>query len=398
MRSLLALLLLALAAGATGSDDFRSVGRRDLAQAMDEFQDGDGDSGDGAHFSELLFDPARRQVVVGARDALYRLSLEGLDRLEKASWTADETKVGLCIAKGQQEDTCRNYVRVLVSPGGGDRILACGTYAFSPRCTWREAERVGSVTKELDGRAKCPHSPGDNVTALMTDGGDFYIGASTDYSGIDDSIFRMSGGPGLTDLVRTAQYNSLWLDRPNFVASFESGDFVYFLFRETATEHINCGKALYSRIARVCKGDEGGGFGQRNTFTTFLKARLNCSLPGEIPFYYDEIQSAQFESEGRVVYAAFTNGESGMKSSAVCSFSLDAAEEAFEGPFKTRDSPESVWKQEDADHSHFRCEKSSGEDQHQQIGSKDYQLVDNAVQPTTKEPIYKVSHNDYSAI
>ena len=31
------------------------------------------------------------------------------------------------------------------------------------------------------------------------------------------------------------------------------GDYVYFFFRETAVEYMNCGKALYARVARVCK-------------------------------------------------------------------------------------------------------------------------------------------------
>ena len=32
--------------------------------------------------------------------------------------------------------------------------------------------------------------------------------------------------------------------------SFEVGEHVYFFFRETAVEYINCGKAVYSRVAR----------------------------------------------------------------------------------------------------------------------------------------------------
>ena len=60
--------------------------------------------------------------------------------------------------------------------------------------------------------------------------------------------------------MRTTQYNSLRLSQPDFVASFETSRYIYFLFRETATEAINCGKAVYSRIARVCKNDEGYDF------------------------------------------------------------------------------------------------------------------------------------------
>lgn len=32
---------------------------------------------------------------------------------------------------------------------------------------------------------------------------------------------------------------------PDFVSSFDIGDKVYFFFRETAVEHINCGKVGY---------------------------------------------------------------------------------------------------------------------------------------------------------
>lgn len=44
----------------------------------------------------------------------------------------------------------------------------------------------------------------------------------------------------------------------------------------------------------------------KNTWTTFSKARLNCSLPGEFPFYYDEIQGAAYQPEEGIVYATFT--------------------------------------------------------------------------------------------
>ena len=33
----------------------------------------------------------------------------------------------------------------------------------------------------------------------------------------------------------------------------EFGDHVYYFFRETATEYINAGKIVYSRVGRVCK-------------------------------------------------------------------------------------------------------------------------------------------------
>ena len=70
------------------------------------------------------------------------------------------------------------------------------------------------------------------------------------------------------------------LDKPDFVGSYEVGDYVYFFFRETAVEYMNCGKTIYSRIARVCKKDTGGKNILLQNWATFLKARLNCSIPG----------------------------------------------------------------------------------------------------------------------
>ena len=37
-----------------------------------------------------------------------------------------------------------------------------------------------------------------------------------------------------------------------------------------------------------------------------MKARLNCSLPGEYPFYYNEIQSVTFLPTEGLFYATFT--------------------------------------------------------------------------------------------
>ena len=77
---------------------------------------------------------------------------------------------------------------------------------------------------------------------------------------------------------------------PNFVGSYDIGQYVFFFFRETAVEYINCGKSVYSRVARVCKKDTGGKNILSQNWATYLKARLNCSIPGEFPFYFNEIR------------------------------------------------------------------------------------------------------------
>jgi len=47
----------------------------------------------------------------------------------------------------------------------------------------------------------------------------------------------------------------------------------------------------------------------KDNWTTFLKARLNCSVPGQYPFYYNEIQGFSYDEPQGLVYATFTTPE-----------------------------------------------------------------------------------------
>lgn len=85
-------------------------------------------------------------------------------------------------------------------------------------------------------------------------------------------------------------FHSVPSPEPNFVGSYDIGEYVYFFFREPAVEYMNCGKNIYSRVARVCKRDTGGKNILVNNWATYLKARLNCSIPGDYPFYFNEIR------------------------------------------------------------------------------------------------------------
>lgn len=119
---------------------------------------------------------------------------------------------------------------------------------------------------------------------------------------------------------------------PNFVGSFDIGEYVYFFFRETAVEYINCGKAVYSRIARVCKKDTGGKNILSQNWATYLKARLNCSISGEFPFYFNEIQAVyQLPNDKNKFYATFATSTNGLVGSAVCSFDINEVHSAFAG-------------------------------------------------------------------
>lgn len=186
------------------------------------------------------------------------------------------------------------------------------------------------------------------------------------------------------------------VSEPNFVGSYDIGSHVFFFFRETAVEYINCGKSVYSRVARVCKRDTGGKNILSQNWSTYLKARLNCSIPGEFPFYFNEIRKSNrikifksrffnnrifisilfffflisqylisllrisaFERQMSVrpfsesiykvpgddthFYGTFTTSTNGLMGSAICSFHIDAIQEAFRGKFKEQATSSSAW-------------------------------------------------------
>ncbi|XP_064215610.1 semaphorin-5B [Tribolium castaneum] len=356
--------------------DFRYISFQDLQQSLNKFSQDEVVS-----YSQMLFDVARNQVLVGARDVLFRLSLTKLELLESAEWPASTDKRIECINKGQSDEFCHNYIKILLT--NGKNLFVCGTNAFSPQCSTRKIENVSDVTEWVDGLAKCPYNPAANITGFMSERGEYYFGGPTDFSS-SDFVFSKNVG---TVTIRTKQYNSFLLNDPQFVGTFETENFVYFLFRETAVEYMNCGKTIYSRIARVCKNDPGGHTMLKDNWTTFLKARLNCSVSGEYPFYFDEIQSMAYVPDENMVYATFTTPSNSIAGSAICAFNLSSIEAAFAGPFKYRENMDSAWGQYNVHHrDHFNC-KSSPRSSHLLETSK-YQLMDSAVQATTLNPLH----------
>lgn len=99
-------------------------------------------------------------------------------------------------------------------------------------------ENANGVTDTVRGVGKCPYSPLSNITAMITLNGQYFAGSPMDFSGVDSAIVRDLGASYL----RTKNYDAKWLNEPQFVGSFETDAYVYFLFREAAVEYINCGK------------------------------------------------------------------------------------------------------------------------------------------------------------
>uniref|UniRef100_A0ABI7WT51 Semaphorin 4D n=1 Tax=Felis catus TaxID=9685 RepID=A0ABI7WT51_FELCA len=187
-----------------------------------------------------------------------------------------------------------------------------------------------------DGKGRCPFDPAQSYTSVMVDG-ELYSGTSYNFLGSEPIISRNSSHSPL----RT-EYAIPWLNEPNFVFAdvirespdgTDSGDDrVYFFFTEVSVEYEFVFKLMIPRVARVCKGDQGGLRTLQKKWTSFLKARLICSRP-DSNLVFNVLQAVFVlrapDLKEPVFYGVFTPQLNNVGLSAVCAYNLSTAEAVF---------------------------------------------------------------------
>uniref|UniRef100_A0A673CH00 Semaphorin-4B-like n=1 Tax=Sphaeramia orbicularis TaxID=375764 RepID=A0A673CH00_9TELE len=318
------------------------------------------------NFTSLLLSKEDNKLYVGARETLFALNLSDISAVKlqrNLTWSTPDRKRDECSFKGKDLKTdCFNYIKILLRMNS-THLYVCGTYAFSPICAYINTvdfSLVKSDNGEIvteDGRSRCPFNPEYKSTAIMADG-ELYAGTVSNFQGNEPIIYKtLSQGTALKT------ENSLnWLQDPAFVGSayiqeslpkgnlVGDDDKIYFFFSEAGKEFDFFDNTIVSRIARVCKGDMGGERVLQKKWTTFLKAQLLCSLPDD-GFPFNIIQDmfvltpSPEDWKNTVFYGVFTSqwykGASG--SSAVCSFTMDQVEKAFNGRYREVNRETQQW-------------------------------------------------------
>uniref|UniRef100_A0A915EJA6 Semaphorin-2A n=1 Tax=Ditylenchus dipsaci TaxID=166011 RepID=A0A915EJA6_9BILA len=269
-------------------------------------------------YSQLLVDPKSTSLYVGARGHVFRLWLYNINDTASANLfssrslaTRPEDKEE-CLRMGNSDRECTHSVRQLFLKSNG-QVLMCSSNAMKPQMS------------TLDGQSLAL-----NTTAVYTEFGNpdelpsIYSGIRTGLSLENHLIYRpplVFNNKEQHPALRTIYTDSKWLNEPQFVGSFA----------------INQQRVVYSRVARICKSDLGGKSVLRQVWSSFLKARLNCSVSSpsapSLPFYFDHIQSVfKLDQESDThFYATFTTPESPFfQASAVCAFSLNAINQVFD--------------------------------------------------------------------
>ncbi|KAG8516335.1 Semaphorin-4B, partial [Galemys pyrenaicus] len=315
--------------------------------------------------------------------------------------------------KDPQRD-CQNYIKILLPLNSSHLLTCgtaafSPLCAYVDLANFTLArDKAGRALLE-DGKGRCPFDPNFKSTALVVDG-ELYTGTVSSFQGNDPAISRsqsarptktesslnwlQGGAPapvrapahprahpcastpsrclpasaiqqrgGARILSRLGPGLTVHPHRPPdpaFVASAfipESvgspqgdDDKIYFFFSETGQEFEFFENTIVPRVARVCKGDEGGERVLQQRWTTFLKAQLLCSRP-EDGFPFNVLQDVFTLSPGSqgwrdtLFYGVFTSQwhRGATEGSAVCVFTMQDVQRAFDGLYKEVNRETQQW-------------------------------------------------------
>ncbi|XP_071970890.1 semaphorin-6C isoform X1 [Engystomops pustulosus] len=296
----------------------------------------------GLDFQKML--KLNQTLFVAARDHVYAIDLrKAKDSITPDKYITWKTKdMDNCAMRGKP-DECYNYIKVLV-PKNDQTLIACGTNSFNPTCRNYKIKTLEQDGEEFNGQARCPFDARHASVALFADG-NLYSATVADFQASDAVIYRSLGEK--SPVLRTVKYDSKWLREPHFIHAVEYGNYAYFFFREISMEYTTLGKVTFSRVARVCKNDMGGSPRVLEKYwTSFLKARLNCSVPGDSFFYFDVLQSMSdilTINNRPAVIGVFGTQPNSITGSGVCAFYMEEIEKVFNGKFKEQKTTESAW-------------------------------------------------------
>ncbi|XP_074469409.1 semaphorin-4A [Sebastes fasciatus] len=305
---------------------------------------------DVSNTTTLLLSEDGDVLYVGARDAVLALDVSHKDTITlrtKLDWSPSETDIEQCSMKGKKMADCPNFIRVLQFLNT-THIYACGTFAFSPRCTYINSETLTMSLKPDEGRGRCPYDPYQRNTAIIVDG-ELYTGTVADYRGNRPVISRHLSEGRRVDLKLDDTLG--WLEDPTFVSSsfIPDEEKIYFFFSEVGREYDFIDKFIVSRVAQICMSDVGGQRTLQRRWTTFAKAQLLCQSENELPYNViqdiDTLPPAEgAPADDTLFYGIFTSQwfvNSGR--SAVCSFRLNDIKSVFSGNYKVLNRDTLQW-------------------------------------------------------
>ena len=276
------------------------------------------------------------RLLAGTANALYSYGLD-LQLQKKIDLPSEISTVEHCINVDLLTDTvCQNYIKVIQPIPSSNKILVCGTNAFTPKCSLHYKDQLENFTRSPDiSRSDTGYSPKKSdrpIFAVVASNQRFFSATAFQQTSID---MGMSPDPlhhnRTVNITVSAKADNILLNRTaTFTAVHEYRDHIYFFLTESAysfelgnTLADTSARPLYSKVIRICKSDNGI---NSMMFSTFQKARIECSsrVGTSATYVYNEVAATFMGSENGepMLYATFNAPRNGPTGGAICKYSF----------------------------------------------------------------------------
>ncbi len=313
-------------------------------------------------------------IYIGGNESLIRVYLVNGDlttNLTTLNTTQQKVTLSCSVLNADNNETvCWNFIRVVEKLNEPpNQLLVCGTNAnerLCYRCDTTDLLDINCTAGSVSRLNVVPRLPDVRPSTALFD----TLGTNSEdgilfaaLSGVNEPTLQkysvpFEGDPEFElDTVTTRgkfiQKGVVFVGDPFEYTDPDSGHaYVFTFYRELAKEYENHGEKVYSRLSRVCKNDTGDS-SRSNKLATFIKARVNCSVPDLLlPYHYDLIQDVIWKNDTKEVYAVFTSQELGPAASALCRYRMSDIMKLFDdGKFKDQagDDPNRLWLPFDTD-------------------------------------------------
>lgn len=297
----------------------------------------------------VLHKVAENYVLLGGRNRVYNVSINTMTEISRYEWVSSEEARSNCAAISQNPTACDNYIRTYFELTN-DTFFLCGTHGLQPTCAEfkkgntkpiRLIAAVGMSPIDADSTAPFIRSNENIITVNVAEL------SSSEPLLVRRNVIKMWKGIENDVILRTPRGLSSF-EQANFLSMHKVRKEVLFFFSESPMETEGCGLHKVARVGRVCEDDPGGRLSYSKEWSSYEKARIECSIEeaDTDTFYFN--QFASVAESPNSFYGAFRSQLAGIGASAICKYSKKDISKSFSTGFKDSSSdPDSCAKAND---------------------------------------------------
>uniref|UniRef100_A0A8R1E1V8 Sema domain-containing protein n=1 Tax=Caenorhabditis japonica TaxID=281687 RepID=A0A8R1E1V8_CAEJA len=277
-------------------------------------------------------------ILLGGRNHVYNISVGSMSEINRYEWSPSDEARSNCAAISQTPVTCENYIRTYFELTNGTFIL-CGTHGLQPTCAefrrgneqpLRLISAVGMSPIDADSTSPFIRSADNIITVNVAEL------SSSEPLLVRRNVIKMWKGIENDVILRTPRGLSSF-EQATFLSMHKVKKEVLFFFSESPMETEGCGLHKVARVGRVCEDDPGGRLSYSKEWSSYAKARLECSIEEDNTdtFYFNQFSGVSESQES--FYGAFRSQLAGIGASAICKFNKEHISKSIASGFKEND-------------------------------------------------------------